>query len=435
MPTQSPDAVVQQWLHARYFEAVHERIGSDAMSRAGQTRSATLQRPEDFLTYLNQSQTRVDLAPFTLLEMWALAAVAAPARDKRDRPLEVSWDQSVSSRGFATAVGFDDVAKLVGGPVRGEQGRTVRLTLLRFEEDIDTVAKEIARLLAGTDETQASARWTLQYVVTELLRNVLQHSRDSLGGVVGAQLNDKGLNRDKPVYQVVVADTGKGIRASLARHHSHVTDDREALEIALHPHISGAFPVGRSGNEQNAGLGLFFISEMAKHSGGRMLLASQSAGLIIDPSLPKRAELLSVGYPGTLVVFESPVRMPMEFGDMFDRIAEHARERKPSRLKSEWLRFSDPPQEAMTFLVNRFAENNEKARDLSQSQIIPRLLKKQTVVLNFVNVQVATQSFIHVLLYEALRIAWASQTPIYVTNVQPFVKRALEYVQVYAQGG
>jgi hypothetical protein len=127
--------------------------------------------------------------------------------------------------------------------------------------------------------------------------------------------------------------------------------------------------------------------------------------------------------------------MPIEFAAMFERIRSRAQSRKPKRLESEWLRFEEPPQDAAKFIVSAFLENNEKARRLADEQIIPSLVRKRPVALSFVNVPVVTQSFVHALLYEALRVAWARQTPIFVTNAPSFVRSAVEYVQDYAQGG
>ena len=41
----------------------------------------------------------------------------------------------------------------------------------------------------------------------------------------------------------------------------------------------------------------------------------------------------------------------------------------------------------------------------------------------------------HPLMFDALRFAWASQTPIYVVGAEPVVRSALTHVEMYAQGG
>jgi len=100
-----------------------------------------------------------------------------------------------------------------------------------------------------------------------------------------------------------------------------------------------------------------------------------------------------------------------------------------------WLRYEAPLATAATFLVNQFVENNEKAKQLAQGELVPRIVRKESVVLDFVNVRVCTQSFAHALLYEPLRFAWASQTPIFISNAVPVVRSALHRVESYAHRG
>src|SRR5262249_23275038 len=137
---------------------------------------------------------------------------------------------------------------------------------------------------------------------------------DPLGGIVAAQRNDRGRNSDRPFIQVAVADGGIGIQESLLPLHKTLTDPREALVKALEPHISGTFEEGESGSAQNAGMGLFFISEMTKLVGGRLLIASRGAALVLEGMLGVeegeshhlRFLERGLGFNGTLVAFEMP---------------------------------------------------------------------------------------------------------------------------------
>lgn len=51
-----------------------------------------------------------------------------------------------------------------------------------------------------------------------------------------------------------------------------------------------------------------------------------------------------------------------------------------------------------------FAENKDIARDIRLNEIIPALEKKQSVVLDFKKIDGATQSFIHALISDLIRI-------------------------------
>lgn len=405
------------------------------MAPAG-PRALTLKDPAVFLRFLAANPTEIDLTPVTVPEMWSLAAVAALAReDRRPAPLKVIWEET-KARGFARAVGFDDVVAAVRTEIAGEEGKTVRLTEVWAEEDVEPASGKTAQLLAGEDPKRQSARYALQYVIAELLRNVLQHSGSELGAITGAQLNARGIHEDHPAYQVVVVDNGRGIRASLSDLHSDIDSDEVALERSLWPHFSRAFQYGRTGKGVNAGLGLFYVSELAKELGGRLLIASGDASLFIDTTQATRQQFLPVGYsPGTLVAFEIPVETPRDFGELFEEIGRRAEERTPKRLVQERLRYDAPPPRAIQFLVSEFLENNTEARKLAEEQLVPRLARKESVCLNFANVRLCTQSFAHALLFEPLRVSWATRTPIYVLNAAPVVRSALRHVEMYSQSG
>jgi hypothetical protein len=51
-----------------------------------------------------------------------------------------------------------------------------------------------------------------------------------------------------------------------------------------------------------------------------------------------------------------------------------------------------------------FAENKDVARDLRISHLMPALKDGQEVTLNFENVRLATQSFVHALVSDAIRV-------------------------------
>lgn len=50
-----------------------------------------------------------------------------------------------------------------------------------------------------------------------------------------------------------------------------------------------------------------------------------------------------------------------------------------------------------------FAENKDLARDIRINEIIPALEKGQDIILDFANIEAATQSFIHALISDLVR--------------------------------
>ena len=54
-------------------------------------------------------------------------------------------------------------------------------------------------------------------------------------------------------------------------------------------------------------------------------------------------------------------------------------------------------------IVGPFAENKDIARDLRLNKLIPALEKNKNIILDFENVEGATQSFIHALISDLMR--------------------------------
>jgi hypothetical protein len=374
-----------------------------------------------------------------MIQVWGLVGLATLSR--LDHPSRVSLDTGGAKPAtrFAKALGIDSVVagQAAAGPV--EQSRTVKLTSIqRFPGPSPyEVAGKIARLLIPDDKDDT--RQTIYYVLAELLRNVVQHSRDQLGGVVAAQLMTAGRGGyDRDMVQVAVGDGGIGIPESLRHYHPQYSDPAAALVRALDPHISGTFEPGLSGTDENAGLGLFFIAEMAKQAAGRLLIATRGARLLLEGARtdhPQRVDVQAIGFPGTLVAFELPDRGVSDNHKLLQRINDLARERTPKRVTEHWLRYESPPEGVQRFLVAIAAEDTTAARKYADDYLEPRLMKRESVALDFSMLSICTQSFLHALLFETLRLAWAKRVPLYMLNVKPTVRSSLDLLESYALGG
>ena len=397
-----------------------------------------LDDPAPLLDWLHRNHSRVlSFAGVSKFEVWGIVATSALARAELNDPLTLT-DYTVSAVGrFAHAIGAAELVRGVAPAAPGEAGRTAKLRRVTAFADIEAAASEVSALLVRSEEDR-DTRLTMKYVIVELLRNVIQHSHDRLGGVVAAQRMD---NRDSQSLQVAVADTGVGVFDAMIEKHSKLRDNREALEKALWPRISGTFVEGLSGSQQNAGLGLFFISEMAKLTGGRLLLASRDAALLLtaDPEAGDNHDMRflkhGLGYPGTLVAFELPVESVGNYDDLIETIQKRARERTPKRAQHHWIRYEESPSDAAVFVVRYASENTERAEILAREQLEPRILRKEPIVLDFGGMDIVTQSYLHALLFSALRLAWARQSFIYVVNASSSVRSGIELVEDYALGG
>jgi hypothetical protein len=403
---------------------------------------AELDDASPFLRCLASDPIQLELGRIDPIEMWGLVATAALGRLQGPGPLRVELDRHARSVQFAHAVGLREVIEGRQPAQAAEPGRTVPLERIVRTASTERSADQISRLLAPEPDAEDTRR-TLYYVLNELFRNVVQHSQDPLGGVVGAQVNRGGRNVARPLVQVAVVDCGVGIPTSLQSRHTQLTDARAALDKALWPHISSAFDEGETGSAQNAGMGLFFISEMTKLVGGRLLIASRGASLLLEadqnfdnPHGSRQFLDRGVEFPGTLVAFEMPAFEQNAYDSMIEVIRERARERTPRRAVHKWLCFDAPPTSVRRFLVRHAqVEDAEAAMGFAKSKLEPSLFRREPVALDFAGISACTQSYVHALLYEPLRMAWALKVPVYVMNAQPGVRSTLELLEHYALGG
>jgi len=404
--------------------------------------SISLHRPEDLLRWIADGGGQLDLDDLEGVDIWGLVALAALRREPAEPRVGVALGSGGASR-FASAVGFRELTNGTPTTTPSEPERTVPLRALDAFPQVEPTAREITRLLLR-GEDQREVRRTIHYVIVELLRNVVQHSRASSGGVVAAQVMREGPYARSPAIQVAVADGGVGILASLRSRNPEIASAEEALDKARWPFVSGAFERGLTGSRQNAGMGLFFITEMAKLTASRLLIATRDAGVFVqgDPDdIDRHDERLlrprGLGFPGTLVVFELPFATAApDYDGLIRVIADRARARTPARAVDRWFRFDDePPPDARRLVVSVAAEDTVAAERYSQEVLQPAVLSGRPLALVFTNLPVATQSYLHTLLFEVIRLAWAKRVPIYVAGAGPAVQSSLELLEQYALGG
>ncbi len=400
-----------------------------------------LEDPQLFLHWLAECRRAgsASLDEVEVAQIYAIAALAAVARHDGDEQLALSRSSISGAARFAHGVGLEEV--LDGDTERQatERSRTLSLTRIQRLGQTELIAKKIVDL-ALPRHVHADAADLYWFVLVELLRNVVQHSKDPVGGVVAAQRNDVGPYANSPALQVVVADNGIGVFEALKRSRPNVASPAEALVSALEPHVSGTFAEGSSGTVENAGLGLFFIAEMAKQTRGKLLLASRGATYFLDRTeSPNTQPVITNGaapdYPGTLVVFETALDHVGSYDAIIRGIHELAATRTPKRITQHWIRFTDPPVDVSRVLVTVAAEDTATAHEFVTRHIEPKLLRRESVALDFLNVRVCTQSFLHALLHESVRLAWARKVPVYVVNAVPTVRAQIEFVEGYSLGG
>ncbi len=133
-------------------------------------------------------------------------------------------------------------------------GRFIPLTIITNSVELNRFITEMVPLLHSNPVHVEPIR----YVISELVRNVFEHSRSKHGAIVSAQYYKKSNS-----IKIGVADSGVGVRDTISVSH-RTESDKDAIRLALMPGITGGTASRLKGTESNAGAGLFFTKSIAK---------------------------------------------------------------------------------------------------------------------------------------------------------------------------
>lgn len=220
-------------------------------------------------------------------------------------------------------------------------GRFIPLTIIKDSTELTRFITDMVPLL-HLEPKQAEP---IKYIVSELARNVLEHSESKYGAIVSAQYYKKSNT-----IRIGIADTGVGIKQTINKSHSASTN-LEAIRLALTPGITGSTP-REGGTESNAGAGLFFIKSIAKvnrdffviYSGDSMykLLKTKPGAknirLYADPFKDNHSKDENIPFwNGTVVGIDISLDTTKEFTMLLDLIREtyiqSVKERKKAKYR------------------------------------------------------------------------------------------------------
>ncbi|MBI4235146.1 sensor histidine kinase [Candidatus Peregrinibacteria bacterium] len=218
-------------------------------------------------------------------------------------------------------------------------GRFVPLTQIKDSKSLTKFVTEVTPLL----HLEPKHAEPIRYIMSELIRNVLEHSLSKDGAIVCAQYYKKSNT-----IRIGIADTGIGIWKSISQSYKP-KNDLEAIGMALTPGITGT-TIKEGGTERNAGAGLFFIKSIASvnndffviYSGKALYKLLKRTGkkikLHVDPfddRHSRRDDLPS--WQGTVVGIDLSLDKTQEFALLLQllnkTLREAIKERKKARYK------------------------------------------------------------------------------------------------------
>jgi hypothetical protein len=258
----------------------------------------------------------------------ALSFYAALADRFREENIDVnaSINRRIRSVPFLQRMGLFSTLGFLN-PVKTaeheETGRFIPLRKLSTATELSAFLKTIDPILHTTQENSR----VIKHVFSELLRNVLEHSRAPFGGNVCAT-----YNRNKKKISIGISDAGIGIFESMR--FCHKLDNHQAsLIAALTPGITGT-TARIGGSTENAGAGLFFTKCIAQATRNHFLIYSgdsyyklkltppyRDIDFIADPLADYHSARTSLPFfKGTLIGLDIHIANTEAFNHLIERI-------------------------------------------------------------------------------------------------------------------
>ena len=206
------------------------------------------------------------------------------------------------------------------------------------------------------------------------------------------------------------------------------------------PHVSGTFQRGAyQSMADNAGLGLFFIKEIATLSGGGFFLGSGKMLADLwgykDGSPGKRYFVArGDGWRGTLAMLQLRRKRIGEFNSVLQtcRDLAAAARRSPMELKLDFIDEVPLVEGLIVVRVKDFEEDVEAAAAVREQTLLPALAAGQLVVLDFSGIRAATQSFAHAMTYRVFRDARNVEVALSFACADAATREAIRAVSAYA---
>ena len=177
------------------------------------------------------------------------------------------------------------------------------------EKNIQQVYRRLVAVLIHQPEVETSLLQGMSYCFYEVMDNVIIHSGKTVGIVI--------TNYSEPdhLIQILVADDGMGIQASLAQN-SEYTDltEAQALEYCIKDKVSDG---------KGMGFGLYSTSRLITTAGHRLIIRSGNHTLSANGDLTVSE---SEPWQGTIVYFELRSNMDIDPASVVDHRTDPAEE-------------------------------------------------------------------------------------------------------------
>jgi hypothetical protein len=274
---------------------------------------------------------------------------------------------------------------------------------------------------------------TIRYIISELLYNTIEHGisyfNKGMSSVQMPSIIQFSYYEKVNSLQFIIADLGVGIKRHLEYAYPPFENDDAAIMYSLRPNVSGTFGVKKNYSSaiNNAGMGLFLSSSIARRLHADMYVVSGNGLVHISPSDVTSKTLIN-NWPGTFVLVSIKLSRILDFD--FDSVLSSFRESARKEITA-----NDEHEEKNQFYLSifnyfgSFAEDKDMAKKIRDEKIIPAMRENKKLLLDFDNVKQAPHSFLNALLATSIaELGMQSYKRIKYINETKEIKNTLEYI-------
>lgn len=265
----------------------------------------------------------------------------------------------------------------------------------------------------------------LSYILNEILYNTMEHGYNTLI----PSLLQANWYKDKGQFSFIIADLGIGIKRHLAQSYPALESDEVALLKSIEPEVSGTFEATKPSYSSlnNAGMGLFISSNLAKRLKAHMYIVSGNGLLHISPN-DITTDTLRVQWPGTFIY------VTLGFTELSKMILSDELSELRKIAKNEINTRENKSKEAEVYIDmhNYFmprCEVKSEAIHIRDTKIMPALKEQKKVILDFTNIKLATHSFLVALLGQAISaLKLKSYKYIKITGANAEIRETIDFI-------
>lgn len=246
-------------------------------------------------------------------------------------------------------------------------------------QTLNDVYQQVLKTLTAHFEIEVSVLQALSYCFYEILDNVHIHSGKPLGTAI------THFDSSKDILRLLVADDGMGIRESLAENECYRdVSEEDALRMCIQDTVTDG---------KGMGFGLYATSRLMKDIGISFVLHSGNHKLLYKGGETK---IINNGFwQGTIVYMEITTSREIDPNEVVDHRTNADEQYNEAFVESDQLESLWINKGTVEFKFSQFGtdfgtrEMGAKIRE----QIRPMLEAHETVVLDFSNVNVVSNSF------------------------------------------